>query len=273
MAAETETLLTQDQITDLVSRYLAGQGWELAVPEEMAEAIWKSLDGKTTQSAVLREIPRRYATLLHIHCQEKESAEHGMAWQEVKSYLEKTVGRLENHSPTQQEIIQETLIGLQQSLPLQKPQAFLVFAFTTLRSKAIDLNRRQTAEKRDRRKTIPFEELGTKDDSEESDRHWEEYLRASKGIWRTIESTVSNQETRQQLLQFAQKHLPTDLQQMVFEAHFLNGLKPADIAPLLGKQPHEIRLVKARIVKKLKSLPPPEAEQLLEILRRIDSDA
>lgn len=273
MTLEPESLLTRDQVTSLVSQYLAGQGWGLVEPEVVSNTIWEGLGGRATKTAVLSQVPRQYATVLHRHCHQPNSGQYEQAWQEVKDYLDRTVARLESHPPTQEEVIQETLITLQQAQPLKKPQAFLVFAFQTLRSRHIDWHRSQTAEKRDWRNTVPLEELGKSDDIDIYESRWEEYLRSSKGIWRTIESTVSNQEVRQQLLQFAQKHLPTDMQQMVFEAHFLDGLKPVEIAALLGKQPHEIRLVKARVIKKLKSLPPPEIEQLLSILGGIDSDA
>jgi RNA polymerase sigma factor (sigma-70 family) len=273
MTLESETYLTQDQVASLVSRYLAGQGWALIEPAGLSNAIWESMAGKAAESAVLGQIPRRYGAILHAHCHQPDSAQYEQAWQEVKNYLDRTIGRLESHPSTQQEVIQETLIALQQAQPLQQPQAFQIVAFQTLRSRHIDWHRRQTAEKRDWRKTVPLEELGKSDEKDTYESGWEKYLRSSKGVWRTIESTVSNQEVRQQLLQFAQKHLSTDLQQMVFEAHFLDGLKPAEIAALLGKQPHEIRLVKARVINKLKSLPPPEIELLLSILGGIDSDA
>jgi DNA-directed RNA polymerase specialized sigma24 family protein len=83
---------------------------------------------------------------------------------------------------------------------------------------------------------------------------------------------VSDQEVRRQLRQFGLEHLPTELQRQVFEAHFLDGLTPAEIAGLLGKQPHEIRLIKARTVKKIKELSPTAMQQLLEIIGGLAPD-
>jgi RNA polymerase sigma factor (sigma-70 family) len=275
MMSDSETPLTQAACLDLVSRYLAGQGWELVGARDLTAEIWHNLGGAATESAVHTEILRRYAARLHDCCLQAETADYDRAWHELKVWLERRVGRLESHPGIRQETVQEALIALQLSLAqssLQKPQAFLTFAFQTLRSRHIDLNRQQTAEKRDWRKTIPLEELGAGHIKDKDGRDWEEYLSASSRNWRTIERTVSDQEVRRQLLQFAQEHLPTDLQQMVFEAHFLDGLKPAEIGQLLGKQPHEIRLVKARIVKKIKNLPQLVVEQLLTILGGLESD-
>jgi RNA polymerase sigma factor (sigma-70 family) len=202
-------------------------------------------------------------------------ADYERAWYELRVWLEKNAPRLESHPDTRQEIVQETLIALQRSLshsPLQRPHSLLTYAYQTMSRQHIDWNRRQTAEKRDWRNTIPLEELDSSHDKDKINQNWEEFFSVSRSNWRTIERTVSNQEVRQQLLQFAQLHLPTDLQQQVFEAHFLDGLSPVEIAQLAGKQPHEIRLIKARIVKKLQTLPPETTEQLLDILGRINDD-
>lgn len=268
--------MSQEQCADLVFRYLAAQGWALASPLQLADEIWENSAGNATLLSVRTEIQRRYAAVLHQCCLQSQTAEYERAWHELKSWLEKSAPRLESHPNTRQEIIQETLIALQNSLsdsPLRNPHSFLTYIFQTMRRRHIDWNRRQTAEKRDWRNTVPLEELVKDDDIEKSGQNWEEFLSASEGNWRTIERTVSNQEIRQQLLQFIQIHLPTDLQQRVFEAHFLDGLDPADIAHLAGKQPHEIRLVKARIVKKLRALPPEAADQLLNILGNLNDEA
>jgi RNA polymerase sigma factor (sigma-70 family) len=277
---DSETPLTQVQCTGLVNQYLAGQDWQLAPPAQFAAEIWLAFSGGETaggpiRSAVQTEILRRYSTLLHHGCSRPDSAGHDRAWHELKRYLEKHVPRLESHPDTQQEIVQETLINLQSYLSqseLHKPHSFLIFAAQTMKRQQIDHHRRQTAEKRDWRKTIPLEEYRVGHVLDKENQNWEEYLSASSGVWRTIETTVSNQEVRRQLLHFAQEHLSSPLQQQVFEAHFIDGLQPAEIAQLFNKQPHEIRLVKARIVKKMRNLPPQTVEQLLEILGRLTSD-
>ena len=271
----SDSPISKAQCTDLVARYLAGQGWQLAAPSQLADAIWEDSDRDATFASVRSEILRRYAIVLHDCCLQSEAADYERAWHELRLWLGKNAPRLESHPDTRQEIVQETLIALQRSLsqsPLQRPYSFLTYAFQTMSRQHIDWNRRQTAEKRDWRNTIPLEELDSNQEKDDNGRNWQEFLSASESNWRTIERTVSNQEVRQELLQFAQLHLPTDLQQQVFEAHFLDGLSPAEIARLAGKQPHEIRLIKARIVKKLRELSPETTEQLLDILGRLNDD-
>ncbi|MFZ0547027.1 MAG: sigma-70 family RNA polymerase sigma factor [Candidatus Promineifilaceae bacterium] len=276
MTPDSETPITQAACTDFVHRYLAGQDWQLVDPFQLANEIWENSAEHATYATVRTEIIRRYAAELHDRCLDSETSGSFRAWQELRIWLEKSASRLENHPPTRQEIIQETLIALQNSLtqsPLQNPHSFLSYALRTLRRQHIDWNRRQTAEKRDWRNTIALEELDKSGQKEGDGQKWDEFLTTSSSNWRTIEGTVSNQEVRQQLLQFAQEHLPTNLQQDVFEAHFLDGLQPAEIARLFGKQPHEIRMIKARTVKRIKELPLEEIKKLLNILGRLESNA
>jgi RNA polymerase sigma factor (sigma-70 family) len=172
-------------------------------------------------------------------------------------------------------MVQETLLALQSALP-QSATAFLAYAMQTLKRKQIDLNRGGTAEKRGGGNVLSLE--GLSGQAKEGDgRSWDEKLQeyaisASSANWRTIERAVSDQEVRCQLRQFGLEHLPTELQRQVFEAHFLDGLTPAEIAGLLGKQPHEIRLIKARVVKKIKELSPTAMQQLLEIIGGLAPD-
>jgi RNA polymerase sigma factor (sigma-70 family) len=222
-----------------------------------------------------RAVFRRYAAALHRACSQPDSADFERGWLELQGWLAKSARHLESHSETQEEMVQETLLALQSALP-QSATAFLAYAMQTLKRKQIDLNRGGTAEKRGGGNVLSLEGLGGR--AEEGDgRSWDEKLQeyaisASSANWRTIERAVSDQEVRRQLRQFGLEHLPTELQRQVFEAHFLDGLTPAEIAGLLGKQPHEIRLIKARTVKKIKELSPTAMQQLLEIIGGLAPD-
>ncbi len=238
----------------------------------MAADIWRGAAGSMTAATVQTALFRSYAAVLHRTCLQGETAERERAWFELRVWLAKSARQLERDPAIQEEIVQETLVALQKAMP-KSPNAFLVYALQTMKRQHIDLNRRHTAEKRGSGKTLSLEELG-QDREGEDGRSWEETLQetaasASSTDWRTIESVVSDQEIRHQMRQFSREHLPTELQQQVFEAHFLDGLTPAETARLLGKQPHEVRLVKARIVKKMRTLPPDAMKQLLAILGRL----
>jgi RNA polymerase sigma factor (sigma-70 family) len=160
-------------------------------------------------------------------------------------------------------LIQETLAALKPQLlktPLQTPYTFLAYAAQAMQHKQIDLVRQRTSQGRDIRKQESLEEL------EETKAFWEKEISEQKEDWRTMERAVSDAEVRRQLQAFFRRHLPTDLQWQVAEAHFLDGLSPIEIAGLMGKRPHEVRMVKARIVAQLRMLPPDARQELLTIL-------
>lgn len=276
MATNISTALTQAQCIDLVERFLAGQDWTLAAAARLAADIWREVADDPTDGAVKTAVFRLYATLLHQHCfLDGETAEKSRSWYELRVWLLTRAKALDNHPGNQEEIVQEALLALQSARPASPP-AFLAYALQTMKRKQIDLARSRTAEKRGKGRILSLEGLDNQT-AEEDGRSWEESIpdesiSASFDNWRTIEHVVADQEIRNRLRQFAQKQLPTDLQQQVFEALFLDGLTPAETAHLSGKQPHEIRLVKARIVKKMKALPQSSKRQLLNILGTLDPD-
>jgi DNA-directed RNA polymerase specialized sigma24 family protein len=67
-------------------------------------------------------------------------------------------------------------------------------------------------------------------------------------------------------VQYFEQHLPTQLQQQVATALFIDGLPPREIATLMKKQPSEVRSIKSRLVNKLQALPDEEKSRLKEIL-------
>lgn len=262
-----------------VRAYLAGQGWSLADPAELAVAIWHDLqrEGSTGQEAIQTAVWERYAALIHDLCQQPASDQYDAAWSELRAWLTRRAPMVNDDPRDQAEIVQEALIDLQSRLkasPLRARRALWAYALATLKRKAIDLHRKRTAEKRGEGKVRSLEGLAAA--YEEGDEHgvWEESLQEAGGYpgERTTERAVSKGEMRLQLKAFFRKHFSSSWQLWVAEAHFLDGLRPVEIARLMGKTPHEIRMVKARAVRKLRNLPTAERERLLEILASVEDD-
>jgi RNA polymerase sigma factor (sigma-70 family) len=173
-----------------------------------------------------------------------------------------------------EDLVQETLIELQQQLlrpaaqqpAIKAPWAFFVYSLQVLRNKAIDRERRETAEVHGGGVTIlSLEEMETVLPGEEAALRPRDDLQQ-----RHTEEIVSEKQREEQLIAFFEEVLPTDLQRQVARATFVDELKPSEIAALLGKQPHEIRQVKARILDTLRNLPPDQRQRLLDILGRDD---
>lgn len=279
MSSQT-TPLDQAQCNYLVTQYLLGQGWDLVNPQQLAKRVWRRLKkqglaGDAAIKAVQQETWQLYGETLHDCCRRPDHEGYEKAWTELRAFLSRQAHRLESYPQERERLVQETSIDLQARLnqaPIETPRAFLVYVLNAMRTKNIDLHRRRTAVKRGEDKTLSLEEIGAGDPDEDRDNAWEKQLSADKGEWRTMETAVANAEVRRQLQSFFSTHLPTDLQQQVAEAHFLDGLSPAEIAQLMSKQPHEIRMVKARVVQKLRNLAPKDKQQLLDILGRLNTE-
>jgi len=260
----------------VVRSYLGGQSWSLVDAAELADAIWGDLSRKElarqeavqTVETATRE---RYAALIHDLCRQPASAQQNAAWSELKAWLARQAPRVNDDPRDQEEIVQEALIDLRQGLeesPLRKPRAFWAYALLALKRKSIDLHRKRTAEKRGEDRVRSLEGLSADVEEDEVLGSWEEGVQETDQRLneRTTERSVVKREVRAQLRAFFERHFSSSWQLRVAEAHFLDGLQPAEIAGLTGKTPHEIRMVKARAVRKLRNLPADERERLLEIL-------
>jgi len=274
---ETPTI-DKEYCASIVMQYMQGQEWRLIDPQDLTDQIWGDLTDQDLSQVTVKQIQdqvwQRYAEVLHEACCQPPGDMHEQAWFELLQWLEKKVGFLPATPKDTDRLIQEVLISLHEKLekaPLKAPRAFWVFALQALKRKNIDLNRRDTAVKRGGGDELYLEELAAGDP--DVDQHaWEEKRTTPGSEPRVTEKTVINREISHQVRAFFQAHLPTDLQRQVAEAHFLDGLSPRDIAQLMGKQPHEIRLVKARAVQKLRNLPSDEYQTLLEILEKRNGD-
>jgi DNA-directed RNA polymerase specialized sigma24 family protein len=109
---------------------------------------------------------------------------------------------------------------------------------------------------------IPFRSM----DADGDDPHWEDAIPDTAKDAQYIEETTAMQDIRQKMQAFFRTYLTSDLQIQVAEAHFLDGLTPKEIAQLMGKHSHEIRMLKARVIQQLRSLPQEKRQILLEIL-------
>ncbi len=269
---------------------MLGQGWGLISPAVLAVQIWDDLQKRnvvqTTDEQMLKTIVwQQYAVILHdACCRPHNDEQYQLAWHEFSVWLTKQAYQVTSHLQEQEDVVQETLIELQSKLRqkgLRAPRTLWAYALQTQRRKQIDMHRKRTAKKRGEDKIVSLEAIGT-DDAES---RWEEKLAVSvtdlaaledNGVNRRgIENEMADQEIEEQLQIFFQQHLPTPLQRQVAAAFFLDGLAPKEIAALLGKKPHEIRLLKARVVKRLRNLPPSQRQELLQIVgtsREVNND-
>lgn len=257
----------------VVRAYLAGQGWSLVDAAELSDAIWQDLRGKgpVGAQAVQTAVWEHYAVVIHDHCRRPASDQHDAAWSELKAWLARQAPKVNDDPRDQEEIVQETLIDLERRLdetPLHAPRALWAYALATLKRNDVDLYRKRTAEKRGEGKVGSLEGLAAAYQEEEDAGSWEESLQAAgqRPGERSTERTVVEREVREQLQALFREYFSSEWQLRVAEAHFLDDLRPAEIAELTGKSPHEIRMVKARAVRKLRNLPADERERLLEIL-------
>jgi RNA polymerase sigma factor (sigma-70 family) len=263
----------------LVAKFLATRGWELADPDELGALIHQELAGQgvsgdAEEAAVRRKIWPCYAEILHDVSSRPDDERHDQAWRELRAWLRNQVQRVSYRPDLYEDLVQETLIELQQQLlrpatqqpVLKAPRAFLVYSLQVLRNKAIDRERRETAEVHGGEATISsLEEMETTPSGEEAARRPLDDLQQ-----RHTEEIVSKRQREEQLIAFFEEVLPTDLQRRVARATFKDGLKPREIAALLSKQPHEIRQAKARVIHTLRNLPADRRQRLLGILGRDD---
>ena len=275
MAVEEGRPLDRALCLMLVVRYLLAQNWRLADPAEMVEAVWPALvttgnshlTGRPAVDAVFSQVWQHYAALLHDGCCQNQPA----AWDELDHWLRQQAGRWQSDQPEQERLVQETLLKLQQKLhtnPLDAPRAFFYYAIETLRHQRVDMHRRRTAARRREDYQLSLEATA---EAEPDHLSWDEVTAGTSG--RETEAAVASEQIRRQLRLFFQAHLHSAGQQQVAEMHFLDDLSLAEIARILGKQPHEIRQVKARLVQKLRELPPAAQQQLADILGRYEEMA
>ncbi len=258
-------MLDQSACTAIVAQYMQGQGWGLVSPQELAAQIWGEIDPQTlTPQSTLSHIQnlawQKYAALLHHRCHTSDHPQHDAAWEELKAWLARQVRRFDDPPQEQQDLVQETLIELAKQ-PLRAPRTLWAFALKTMENKRIDRHRRNTAIKHGGGTILSLEDLG----------ETPEFIPDHPDNPRQTETTVEKHLIRRQIERFFQQHLPTDLQRQVAIAHFLDGLRPKQIAGLMGKPPHQIRLVKARVVQTLRSLPAQQQRELLEMFRGMDA--
>lgn len=257
------------QCEHLVAQYLLGQDWQLADPQALARAIWEDLTRQKRPPAhpvafVRLQTAFYYAAVLHEALCAPPGERHDRAWDEVKAWLFKNIGRITADPLDQEEVVQETLIELHKRLPahpLKAPRALWTFLLKTMRNRRTSLHRQESAIKRGGNALRSLEDLND-----------QEHLPAPPAETPDPETNVTEQDLHQRLRAFFQKHLPTDLQRQVAEACFIEGHSPMDVAALLGKQPHEVRLVKTRIVQTLRSLPPEARRELYSLLRNLPPD-
>lgn len=259
--------------THLVGQYLVAQSWQLVEPTELAEAIWvelgeQALAAETAVHAVHTQIWQRYAAILHDACRQPGTAAYERAWQEFGDWLQRQRRSLPWVREDREDVVQEALTSLQAQLEknsIKAPRTFLMYALQTLRNSAKDMARRQTAVFRGGDNDPLSWEALQETHSEEPEARLEP-LAGTKTVDRRVENTVSDRDIRAQLKAFFAQHLTSEQQVMVAELHFLDGLNPKEIAGLLGKQPHEIRMIKFRIVQTLRGLPEADQQRLLAML-------
>lgn len=249
-----------------VRRYLVGQGWELVAPSEIVSVVWpvvaaQSLQREAATKRVQTLAWQQYGIQLHnACCDPADTVRYERAWHELRALLVKQVTRYTANSYQQEEVVQIALLKLHkrfQKRGLDAPQTIYLFCRQTLKHSAIDWGRSD--------KTVRGKEVEWDDEGEGEEGSYERPMIDESAL--PVEDRVTNEDTRQRLTAFFAEHLPTDLQRVVAQAHFIDGLAPAKVARLLSKKPHEVRLTKARVVKKLRNLSPVAQQQLLQLLR------
>lgn len=252
------TLLNRPQCLAIVRQWLLSHDWQLTSPEQLTDHIWQA---PCPQPAIENEIWQQYGIVLHNCCCDPAGANYQRAWYELAQWVQKQLFRLPGTTQDHQEIAQESLIKLEKQLtkePLRQPRTLWAFTLQTARNQAIDLNRQRKATKRGVEEEMP-------PDEPEQQESWLEQKTLDNSPHQT-EQTVADVISRQQLAHFFERLLSTPLQYQVAVMYFLDNLEPVEIALLLDKKAHEIRLVKARIVERLRNLPPQTKQALLAII-------
>lgn len=257
----------------ITARYMAAQNWQLIDARSLVERFWpdlqgRGLQGRQAQEAVERAVWQDYAALLYDSCRRAEDVRADRAWSELHHWMAQQARGIVGQAQEREDVVQEALISLHaafQSDSLQAPRALWAFALQALRNTAISRHRLRATKKRGQDKVESLEE---NQERRQSTPPAQSPLTTEPGApqLRPLEETVINRDRRRQLQAFFEQHLKSELQLTVARAFYLENQTPAEIAALLGKSPHEIRMVKSRIVRTLRSLPPPEMERLLSIL-------
>lgn len=265
--------LNRANCSQIVTHYLVAQGWQLIDPSVLADQLWhdfgtQNLTGPAAVKAMQNQVWQHYAMILHDACRQTDYTRREQAWAELQRWLQHQSRQLTSDPAEQETLAQDAVTDLQRHLsqtPLKSSRALWAYAMQTMRRKQIDEHRRRTAVMRGEGLELSLEELGdSQPDGEESD--WEEKLASRTDSERSVEESVETEQIREQVRAFFQDHLPTELQRQVAEAHFLDGLTPQEIAAQLGKKPHEIRMVKARVAETLRTLPTEARRKLLSVL-------
>lgn len=263
----------------LVRAYLGAQGWQLAAADELALVIWTDSDVGVQpdfarfKARVHQEVWIRYAAILYAACRLEtpdtsslppdSATPYQLGWEELNRWLTRQVRQLTPDQAEQPVLVQEALLKLHRKLAheaLDAPHAFFAYALKTLKNCQIDaLRHRQKNEMKVKEKL----------DASEEDRPLDEEVAADQ---MGLEDEVAENETQAQLRAFFAQHLATPLQRQVAEMLFIHGLGAQAIAPRLSKQTYQIRLVKARIVKALRSLPDDKKKTLWDIIKGDQDD-
>ncbi len=264
--------------TQLVRQYLAAQEWRLVEVDDLAAVIYAALAGQVVgemTGAVQAQIWQRYAAILHDACRQPGTAVYERAWWELGHFLRQQAYQLAGAPEEREDVVQAALADLQSRLSqngMDAPRAFLVYALNAARRKAIDVTRQRAAVFRGGGQNPLSWEALTEAAAERETAVPSAPPARPGSSERKVEISVSDREIRAQLKAFFRQHLSGEQQVLVADMLFLEGLSPKEIAGLLQKRPHEIRMVKFRILQTLRSLPPAEKQQLLLILGQPEGD-
>ena len=244
----------------LISNYLETRDWQLLTAEQVMAQLPKWLldqaIGHQLPKKIIRWLWQLYGITLHDFCRKPSAIQHNHAWTELRQWLMRRGSRLIRPNDLEN-VVQETLIRLMLQLykrPLTDPKTIWAYATRTLRSTAIDYTRQQNASKRGSGLVLSLEQLQYGDDENEAD--WEEWLVSAEISQRQTETKLMIKHADATLRTLFAQHLTTEQQQQVAIAYFLYDMQPKEIADAMKKPSHQIRLTKARIVKKLQGKKP-----------------
>jgi DNA-directed RNA polymerase specialized sigma24 family protein len=269
MPAELAPVLDFPGCLWAVQQYLLGQNWQLVEPQRLAQEIWRALEqpgpvAGLSGALIQQQVVQRYGEHLHQALRSDEGVLTERAWEELSRWLQRQVGKLTVEARAGEEVVQSALEILHYRLrqgPLNAPAALWAYALQTLRSVCVDHHRRRTALKRGSGMELRLEAVLQAMDEPAVAASWPYHAEAVM-----IEEAVIDNEVRLQLRAFFRRHFTSQLQCQVAEMFFIEGLSPQEIGALLGKPPHEVRLVKARVVRSLRNLPPPASQALSAII-------
>ncbi|HSH04920.1 MAG TPA: sigma-70 family RNA polymerase sigma factor [Anaerolineae bacterium] len=254
----------------IVAQYLESQNWFLVNIYSLTQEIWDDIIESPTVTTLPRQtfttqIP--YAYLAHIYhfCSQPNHNQHQQAWQELTHWAHKVAKKIcASESPDiQEEIAQLALIKLTRSCQKQSlnyPRTFYAYINRTIRNQFIDFR-----DKQDRKTGQDVSIVDIVSNTEEKS-DWETIPEINHQQASSTEQIIMEDEKDKQIIQFFANTLPTELQRQILTEYFINNLSPQQIAQKLNKKPVEIRLAKARAVKRLRQLPQEKKHELLDIL-------